>query len=121
MVMGYPEHHPKHEAPEADSPIMPTPGLGGIDSNIQKEEVPVVKSKFGIPWKAIIGFLTVFAGQLMARAFVEGVPVIPTNTSGIIGLIGGSFAAAVTIYIKQNVYTVDQAQANLDKAKEKAS
>jgi hypothetical protein len=56
MVMGYPEHHPKHEAPEADPTIMPTPGLGGIDSNIQKEEVPVVKSKFGIPWKSIMVF-----------------------------------------------------------------
>lgn len=126
MVMGYPgygekDHKPKHAKPEnveVEQPL-PSPGLGGIDSNIK--EAPTVKEKFGIPWKAIYGFLAVFGGQLVARSFVEGVPVFPTNTSGIIALVGGSFVAAVSIYLKNNLYTVSQAENNLAEAKLKAA
>lgn len=116
MVMGYPgfEDHGRHEKAEVDGPE-----FSGLDENIREELE--VKSKFGIPWKSIIGFLTVFAGQLTARAFVEGIPVIPTNTSGIIALIGGSFVAAVGIYLKANLYTVDQAKKNLSQAQLKSN
>lgn len=72
--------------------------------------------KFGIPWKAILGFLTVFGGQLWARAVVNGVPVIPDTPAGWAALLGGSFIAAVGIYLKSNLYTVPQAEANLANA-----
>lgn len=117
MVMGYPgyggEHKPKHAKPEEVA-------VNSLDENITIKETPTV-GKFGVPWKAIYGFVAVFVGQLVARAFVEGVPVIPTNTSGLIALVGGSFIAAVGIWFKANIYTVDQAQANLALAHKKAA
>jgi hypothetical protein len=77
--------------------------------------------KLGIPWKSILTFLGVFAGQLWARAAVNGVPVLPDNINGWLALIGGSFIAAVGVYLKGNLYTVPQAQENLAKATAKAT
>ena len=71
----------------------------------------------GIPWKSILAFLTVFGGQLLARATVDGVAVFPENLGGWLSLIGGSFVAAAVIYLKGNVYTLDQAEAKVVDAK----
>ena len=72
--------------------------------------------KFGIPYKSILAFLGVFAGQLWARAVVNGVPVIPDTGSGWLALVGGSFIAAVGVYLKGNLYTVAQAQEKVEQA-----
>ena len=69
--------------------------------------------KLGIPWKSILAFLGVFAGQLWARAAVNGVPVVPDTLAGWGALIGGSFIAAIGVYLKANIYTIDQAQAKV--------
>lgn len=126
MVMGYDDLEPPKKAkdyqPEEVVP-QPTPGLGGVDSNItvQPKGESVVTSKFGIPWKSILGFVSVFIAQLIARATVEGVPVIPDNASGILSLLGGSFVAAAIIWLKSNTYTVGQAEEKLDTAVKRAS
>lgn len=120
MVMGYPGFegdglkHAKNYPPEElvpSAPVSLTPGLGGSKGKDVKEV-----SRFGIPWKSIIGFLTVFIGQLLARATVNGVPVLPENGSGWLALVGGSFGAAGLIWLKGNTYSVEQAQKKLDEA-----
>lgn len=70
-------------------------------------------SKIGVPWKSILTFLGVFGAQLWARAVVNGIPVIPDTVAGWGALVGGAFIAAVGVYLKRNVYTLPQAEANL--------
>lgn len=127
MVMGYGQHEKPEEpklakdyVPEELAPaIQPGPyPVEGLEEPQEKE--PVVVSKFGIPWKAIIGFFTVFFGQLLARVTVNDIPVLPENLNGWISLVGGSAFAAFVIYFKANVMTVPQAQKNLEIAKNKA-
>lgn len=102
-------------SPDPYQPNASMPGDPPADEEVPTGETPVIK-KIGIPWKAILAFLGVFGGQLWARAAVNGVTVIPDTLNGWGALIGGSFIAAFGIYFKSNVYTVKQAQKNLDKA-----
>lgn len=127
MVMGYPAQPDEPQEPKLakDYPAeevvqqpLPTPGLGGPDPLV-KDDLVVVK-KFGVPWKAIIGFLTVFFGQLLARVTVNDIPVLPETLNGWGSLIGGSLFAAFVIYFKGNVYTVPQAKKILSTAEKKA-
>lgn len=132
MVMGYPTQpdepdQPKHakdypaEELVPNTPeVSPTPGLGGTEPPLKQDDLVVVK-KFGVPYKAIIGFFTVFIGQILARVTVNDIPVFPDTTNGWISLIGGSAFAAFLIYFKGNVYTVPQAQKILNKAEKKAA
>ena len=124
MVMGYGDDTPKHEKPDYDlesatGSVQPTPAPRGGVSEVSPELVE--NSKFGIPWKSIIGFFTVFIGQLLARATVDGVAVLPEDLKGWVTLVGGSFVAAGVIWLKGNTYTVDQAQQKLDTAVKRAS
>lgn len=119
MVMGFPDDNqdklPEDESPaekmQVDVPAT-TPGLGGIDSNLNPKEPAVggIVAKIGIPYKSILGFFTVFLGQVLARATVNDIPVLPENASGWLSLIGGSFVAAAVIYFKANVYTTPQVE-----------
>lgn len=78
-------------------------------------------NNFGIPWKSILAFLGVFGGQLWARAVVNGIPVLPESVNGWLALLGGSFIAAIGVYLKGNLYTVAQAQEKLAQATEHAA
>lgn len=123
MVMGYPEQEddkPKHAKPESQPEVEPEIEQS-VDSNIviNQEEI-TVKDKFGVPWKSIIGFFTVFVGQLLARATVKDVAVIPQDFDSWLALFGGSAVAALAIWAKSNVYTVEQAQAKVEVAINKA-
>jgi hypothetical protein len=119
MVMGYPVQpdepdQPKHAKAYSEEELVPN------EPELTKDDVVVVK-KFGIPYKAIIGFFTVFIGQLLARITVNDIPVFPETVNGWISLAGGSLFAAFVIYFKGNVYTVPQAQKILAKAEKKAA
>ena len=124
MVFGYPtqpEDGPKHAAPDVWAPAGP-PELPGLDESVALPKEPeVVLKKFGIPWKTIITFAGVFIGQLVARSTVNGVTVLPSDFEGLLSLIGGSLLAAGVVYFKSNVYTVPQAQKNLDVALNRAA
>ena len=116
MVMGYPSipEEPKKASEYPQEELVPN-----TPPEIVKDDLVVVK-KFGIPWKAIIGFLTVFFGQLLARVTVNDIPVLPETLNGWGSLIGGSLFAAFVIYFKGNVYTVPQAKKILSTAEKKA-
>jgi len=75
---------------------------------------------FGIPWKSVIGFGTVFLGQLLARAVIDGTPVLPTDLPGWGALLGGSLIASIAIWAKSNTYTVPQAEQHLVEAEQHA-
>ena len=77
---------------------------------------------FGIPWKSIVGFGGVFLGQLLARAVVDGTPVLPEwgDWGGWGALVGGSLIAAIGIWAKSNTYTVPQAEQHLVEAEQHA-
>lgn len=75
-----------------------------------------MNKEHGIPWKAILGFLMVFGGQLYARATVGGVEVLPETMEGWLTLFVGSFVGAWAIYAKGNTYTVEQAEEKLEDA-----
>lgn len=75
---------------------------------------------FSANWKAIIGFATAVGSQLLARAFINGEAVFPTDARGWAALVGGSLLAGGLIWAKGNQYTIDQLQKKLDKAAAKA-
>lgn len=102
-------------SPDPYQPNASMPGDPPANEEVPTGETPVIK-KIGIPWKAILAFLAVLGGQLWARVMVAGVPVLPTDVKGFVALLGAAFVAAVGIYFKSNVYTVKQAEKNLDKA-----
>jgi hypothetical protein len=110
MVMGYPGFE-QNRFIKPDKSILEEPTVGVVSK---------VEAKIGVPYKTIIAFLTVFLGQLWARATVDGIPVIPDTVGGWGALIGGSFIAAIGVYFKANVYTVPQAEQKLNTATEKA-
>lgn len=119
MVMGYPGHEPKHA--RKDNPV-PNPTVPPMSPATPAESVePPTKDKnmfdkiLGANWKAIIGFGVTFGSQLLARAFVDGTAVLPTDLAGWGALIGGSLLAAGLIWVKGNNETVDQLQRKLDK------
>lgn len=112
MFPEYEDEPGKHEKPEP--PVVE-------EQPVLIESEATVSPKFGIPWKSIIAFLTVFGGQLWARATVDGLPVIPVTSSAWIALVGGSFVAAIGVYLKANVYTVPQAEKNLNVAINRAT
>ena len=118
MVMGYPNVPDEPKPAKAYSEEELVPNIPVEEPPLKQDDLVVVK-KFGIPYKAIIGFFTVFVGQLLARVTVNDIPVFPDTTNGWISLIGGSAFAAFLIYFKGNVYTVPQAQKILNKAEKK--
>lgn len=124
MVIGYPGFDP-NESEETTVPVPEQPvdtAEHRLPENITKTEKELTVSfikKFGIPWKSIVGFLSVLAAQLVTRATVDGVAVIPDTTSGWASLLGGAIGAAVLIYLKGNTYSVPQAEKNLAKAEER--
>jgi hypothetical protein len=113
MVMGFPEYQ---EEPQVKPPTVSEPSGANTKEITNVGIKDKIESKIGIPWKSIIGFATVFFGQLLARSTVNDIPVLPDNTAGIVSLIGGSFVASVVIYLKSNTYTLPQAEQKVDKA-----
>ena len=121
MVMGYPEYEPEDDGPKhakdyAPEDVVPQP-IG--ETNVSNGTGFL--AKFGLPWKSIIGFFGVFFGQVLMRTTVNDIPVFPETLAGWGSLLGASAGAAVVIYLKGNVFTVPQAQKNLEVAYNKAA
>lgn len=129
MVMGFPEFDdgPKRAKDYTrnevvSQPVEPVELETPVKSSQYKEKenkMDSVVSKFGIPYKSILGFLSVFVGQLLARSTVNDIPVLPENVSGWFSLLGGSFVAAAVIYFKSNVYTDTQINRKIAAAERK--
>ena len=117
--MGYPGFEPENDHVDPEVDITKPKADNAKDDNVGV--VNSIETKIGIPWKSILAFLGVFGGQLWARAAVNGVAVLPESLNGWLALIGGSFIAAVGVYLKNNIYTVPQAQAKLEDAINNAS
>lgn len=68
-------------------------------------------------WKAVLGFLGVFVGQIVQRAF-SNEAIMPTAVKGWGLLLGLSFIAAVGVYVVPNKQTKQQVDTNLQKLPE---
>jgi hypothetical protein len=126
MVMGYPGHEGgKHhkdspsqrptEAVPIQSPEIPKmPEMPKAPEESPEKGTSMFEDLIGSNWKSLIGFAVTFGSQILARTFVEGTPVFPTDLQGWLALFGGSLLAAGLIWVKSNDYTVGQLQKKLD-------
>lgn len=66
-------------------------------------------------WKAVLGFLAVFVGQLVENLVSSsGTAVLPQSTAEWITLFGTAFGGAVAIYIVPNRLNEKQVTKGLD-------